>query len=406
MTLLIGLAARNLTRNLMRTLITSAAVVFGVMMMISGWGMIDGLDENVIRAEEDALSGHVLLRPDAYPDDGLSLPLDVTLAPSAALQAKLADPRVTASTDRIWFTTRLIKGGDSVRAKGLGYNPQTDPVVFPRDLWKVEGAWPQGPDQLAVASGLARLLKLQVGDAVTLEARTRAGALNALQFTISGVVSTLNAGVDTLTVWLPMPTAEALVLPEGARTSVAVRLKGGRGDADAAKAWLSGDGWKARTATEAVTDILAINNIRRRALTLMVGILMAIAATGIANTVIMATYERVREIGTLRAMGMGPGAVQALFLMEGAAMGVSAGGLGAALGAALVYWYSVHGIDLSAAAAAQGAELSFSTMLYLHFSWSHIVISFLFGTAIAVLASIDPARHAATLNPADAVRAD
>ena len=57
--LIVSLAFRNLTRNVKRTLITSAAVIAGVSVLIMGFGLVDGLDENVIRAQEDTSSAHV-----------------------------------------------------------------------------------------------------------------------------------------------------------------------------------------------------------------------------------------------------------------------------------------------------------------------------------------------------------
>lgn len=407
MNLLLVLAFRNLTRNLRRTLISSISVMAGVAVLILGNGFIEGLDENVIRAQEDALSGHVLLQPTGYPEDGMTLPLDASRPIDDALQAKLADPRVEAWAPRLWSFTRLVSGGDSLRAKVLAYDPERDPVVFPRDTWHVDGAWPASTGELAIGSGLANMMGLKTGDQVTLELRTRAGAINALQLRVAGVINCRNGALDNIAVWIPMSAADDLMRSEGNRSHVAVRLDSGRRGADEAKGWLPPEGWRAQTATEAVADILAINNFRRTAISLIVSILMLIAFTGIASTVVMATYERVREIGTLRAMGMGPWAIRGLFLLEGLAMGTVAALIGAAIGGGTVAWYAEHGIDLAAMdRAAASGELAFSTMLYLRFSWSEIVSAVAFGGGVAVIASLYPAHRAATLNPADAVRAE
>lgn len=407
MRLLLGLALRNLSRNKMRTAISGVAVVAGVFVLIFGFGLVAGLDENVIRAQEDGLAGHVLMRPEGYPTDGLTAPLEETQVPSAELLARLADDRVSGWAPRLWFTTRVIAGSDSLRARGLGYDPTRDPQVYPREGWKIEGALPADRDHVALGCGLASLLDLKPESPLTLESRTRAGAINALQFTVSGVVCTQNPALDNQAVWMPMETAEALVISEGAFSHVGVRLRGGRGAADEAERWLAGAGWVPITATHEVADLLALNDIRRRAISMVVIILMLSAAVGIANTVIMATYERIREIGTLRAMGMTPGAVRALFLVEGAAMGALSGLVGAVAGAGVVGYFAKYGIDLTKMAGKGDlGNFSLSTMLYLHLSWPVVFGSATFGAIIAMIASIYPANHAATLNPADAVRAD
>lgn len=404
MPLLLSLAARNLLRNARRTAITSVSVVAGVMVLIVGQGLVDGLDENIIRAQEDALSGELLLTPEGYPTDGLTLPLDEAKPVDAGLEAALSGPEVTAWAPRIFSFGRLVVGSDSVRARVLGYDPEADPKVFPRSNWTLEGAWPTDGASLVVGSGLATLLDLHVGAPVAIEARTRAGALNASLFTVSGVLRSRVPALDAGTVLVPMATADELLRTEGARSAIAVRVKGGRDRADAVKASVQVPGWRAQTATEAVADLLEINTIRRRAISFVVFILMAISATGIANTVIMATYERIREIGTLRAMGMGPASVRLLFLLEGAATGLVAGAVGAALGAVTVAHFAAVGIDLSNAEGL--GEQPVSTILYMHYSWAPVLLSLLFGAVVAVLASLYPAHLAANMNPADAVRAD
>lgn len=405
MSLLLSLALRNLTRNLRRTLITSVAVVLGTALLILGQGFVDGLDENVIRAAEEGTTGHVLLRPESWPEDTIGAPLDEARVPPPGLLERLGSEAAWAP--RLWFEGRLIHGPDAVRTRYLAYDEARDPAVFPRDGWKVDGAWPADPGQVLLSHNLARLLGVGTGDLVIAETRTLTGAINALQFTVSGVLRTGNMSLDAPLAWVPQSTADRLVFSEGARSQLAVRLDGGRRDAKAAAARLSGDGWRGHTAVEEVADLLATNDIRRRAMSLLIFILMAIAATGIANTVVMATYERVREIGTLRAMGLSEGGVRALFVLEGGLLGLLAGAAGAVLGTVAVRYWSVNGIDLSeSAAASQMSDFSFSMTLYTAPSWPVVAFAFSFGAIVAVLSSLYPAWHASRLNPADAVRAD
>jgi putative ABC transport system permease protein len=403
-TLVLALAARNLARNVRRTLITSVAVVFGVAVSIVGWGLVAGLDENALRAARTTVTADVLLRPDGYPDDGLDLPLDKARPVSPDLRAALDG--AGAWTGRVAFTGRLVKGADATRVIGQAYDPVRDPEVFPRDRWKIEGAWPEpgaAEPGIVAGSGFARLLDLKPGDPVVLQARTRDGAQNALQFVVTGIVTTDHAGLDNSMVWVPMDAASTLLTLDGHLTYVAVTLK----DADeSVPAALEGKGWYGRTTRQEVADLLALNDIRRRALGLLVFIVMAIGGTGIANTVIMSVYERVREIGTLLALGMKTREVRALFLMEGGLMGAGSGLVGAALGSALVLYFEKDGIDLGSRIAQQAGDAAISSILYTRLEGSAVALSLAFGIGVSVLASLWPARHAASLNPADAVRAD
>ncbi|MFZ5475641.1 MAG: ABC transporter permease [Myxococcota bacterium] len=403
MIFLAQLAFRNLFRNLRRTVITSVAVTVGVALIILGWGFVEGLDENVLRATKYTSSGDVLLRPDAYPTDGMEFPLEEARTVPPELAAKL--DALGPWTARVWFPARLVKGADAIRVRGVGYDAAREDLVFPRGEWHVEGAWPK-PEAPEVALGvyLARLLEVKAGDTVVVEARTKAGAINALTYTVAGLVTTSNPAYDNLGMWIPTTQADALLQLSGERTHIASIVD--KGDPDAARDALAGHGWTGATLREECKELLEVNDVRRRALLLLVFVIMAIAATGIANTVIMSVYERVREVGTLLAMGMRRAQVRTMFLLEGAVMGVVAGAVGAVVGSAAVKHWERVGIDFSEQAKNMGGATSFSTMLYARFDWPPVFLAFGFGVAVALLASIWPARHAASLHPADSVRAD
>ncbi|MDP2311857.1 MAG: FtsX-like permease family protein [Pseudomonadota bacterium] len=401
MIFLAQLALRNLFRNFSRTLITSVTVVFGVALPILGWGMVDGLDENVLRASRTTITGEILLRPDAYPTDGIEFPLSKAEVVSPELAAKL--DAAGAWTARTVFPARLVKGMEAVRASGNAYDATTDGTVFPRDKWEIEGAWPaSGASEVVLGEGLARLIDAKVGDEVIVEARTFPGAMNALTFRVAGVVNTDNAALDGAGFWVENGVGEGLLQLDGRRTHVAVDA---HGDPAVAAAAVGGSGWTARTVQEECADLIAANMIRRYALLFLVGIILLIAGVGIANTVIMAAYERVREVGTLMALGMKKGDVAGLFLLEGAGMGLVAGLLGVSIGAAGVLYWQANGIYFGNAVRNAG-QVAMGSTLFMQFRWTPILVSWCFGLGIAVVASLWPARYAANLNPADAVKAD
>jgi len=134
---------------------------------------------------------------------------------------------------------------------------------------------------------------------------------------------------------------------------------------------------------------------------------MLLAAFGIANTILMAAYERVRELGTLRALGMPGAGVVGLFLWEGTLMGVIGSLLGAAWSTGLVAYWAEHPIDLTAAMEnSMNNAISVSTFLYTRMQGGVVAGAVVLGIVVAAVASIYPARVAAKMSPADAVRAE
>ncbi len=402
MRFLVAIAVRNLLRNTARTALTGAAVLFGVAILILGWGLVDGIDENVLRSARGSYAGDLILRPDGYPDDGMRYPLADAKPLSDALRARL--DAVGPWTARTAVPARLVIGAEAQRITIWGVDEATEAKVFNRQGWVIEGVFPNSERlDVALGSSLARLLEAEVGDSVVLEARTRDGAINALGYTVSAIVKSDNSSMDALGVWMPLARLDELAVLQGVATHVAVLVP--KDTATAART-LSGFGFTALTLAEECEDLIAMNRIRRKGLGVIVGMILLIAGAGIANTVIMAAFERIREIGTLLALGMSRRHVSLLFLFEGGIMGLFAGLAGVALGSGAVLYFQTHGIDLSSELENVGANMAVATMIYTHFSWPPIFVALGFGVSIAILASIWPARLASSTVPADAVRAD
>lgn len=401
-----SLAARNLWRNPRRTALSTGSVIAGVAVLIIGRGFLSGFTENIIRAQADGMSGHLLLRPVDYPTIGLDHPIDGLFTVDAPLRSTL--DAMGPNTSRVIFAPLVTHATDSVRARAIAFDPRTDDLVFPKASWGLTGALPAtASDGVAISRGLATLLDLDVGDRVVLQSRTPAGAMNALSAPVSGLYAAGNGLLDGLGLLLTRDLAEQLLTTDGASSHVAVRLA--RRDqserlAEDLRA-VAPPNVEVRTWQQETADLRRLQSIRQRALDLIVLALLAMSATGIANTILMAAYERIREVGTLQALGMTRSRVVALFLNEGAMIGLLGAAIGSAIGTSVVAYYEVNGLDLSFAARGGAAgNLPFSTMLYLKVDPVTVALAVVFGVLVATLASIYPAYVASRMAPADAVR--
>lgn len=404
--MLLRLAVRNLLRNTRRTVLSLVAVVAGTAVLVLGQGFIGGLEENAIRAAVDSTTGHVLIRPADYPGEGIQHPIDALIPLDDTLRAAVSTGTV-AFAKRTMFTANAVHEADAVRVRGVAFDPATDEAVFPRTSWKVAGTVPTGADDgVLLSTGVARQLRVKAGDRITLQARTHPGAINGATVLVAGVVQTGSGALDQAAVFVPIAFAESLLRLDGQTSHIAVRLA----DRDQAQAFAASlplpSGVEATTWVAETAGALRIQAIRRAALNLLVLGLLGISALGIANTVLMAAYERVREIGTLRALGMTEADVLRLFLTEGALMGTVGASLGAAIGGGVVRWYYVRGIDLSGflEGTATG-NMPISAMLYLQWDPAVAAGATAFGVLIAVASSFYPARVASRMVPAEAVRA-
>jgi putative ABC transport system permease protein len=396
-------------RHKRRTVLSVAAIVLGIAFMIFGNAMVGGIEEGIVRAAEDGLTSHVLLRAKDYPTRGLQHPLDdLVVLPEPALE--LIRSEAEASTARTMFVGTAISGRDSLRIRCIGFDPSSDESVFRRQTWNLLGTVPARPeDGVLMGEGLASLLHLEPGSRFVLQARTKPGAINALELPVAGLLQSGNSAVDGIAVYLPDALARQIVATDSP-THVGIRLRE-RDEAEAFAARLRpllGPGIEALTWVEDTRDLIRLQGIRRRAIGIFSSVLLIMSAFAIANTILMAAHERVREVGTLRALGMSQRHVLALFLLEGAIMGSAAGAVGASLGSWVAIQLARSPIDLAALGASRvvGGNLQFSTWLYASYEPRMVLLPLLISFLVAVLASAGPARVAAALQPADAVRAE
>ena len=407
------MAMRNVFRQYGRTTLSMVSIIAGVFVIILGRGFVGGTKENMIRAQIDSTSGHVQVLPADYPEVGIQHPVDELLTIDKEMATWL-DNNTEAWTTRTIFVARVINGYDSLRARVFGFDPKTDESVFPRDNWNTEGKIPlTEADGVMISQSIKRILNVNIGDVLTFEVRTPNGAINALMIPVSGIVSAGNPSIDRVGIFMPKPMVQKLVVTGENFSHLSVLVDDRDNSAQFAEKLKEkfGDEAKVTTWREEIQGMLDLQDMRQTVLDLIALMILAIAATGIANTVLMAAYERIREIGTLRAMGLTKGGVVALFVTEGVLMGLVGSIIGAILGGLVVWKYSVDGIDLSSmmeSASTSGSydNIPFSVILYLEFSMTTIVGATVVGLCIAVFSSIYPAVIASKMAPADAVRAE
>jgi putative ABC transport system permease protein len=127
---------------------------------------------------------------------------------------------------------------------------------------------------------------------------------------------------------------------------------------------------------------------------------LLVASLGIANTMIMAVYERTKEIGILKAVGAAPRQIRGLFIIEAALIGLI-GGVAGTVGGWLL------GLGLNRLIVAIMAWQEITIPQNIHFfalSWWLVALALAFATVVGLLAGLYPAARAARLDPLEALR--
>ncbi|MBI5494453.1 MAG: ABC transporter permease [Deltaproteobacteria bacterium] len=400
---LVGLAARNLARNRRRTLLTLAALAVGVMAVVGVRGFLNGLQGMLIGGVAEGTIGPVLVHRTGYLQSMESNPLTPNILLTPDLLARLrAVPGVTAVSPRLGFAGMASVGDETVFAIISAVDESQEPTVCPRRReYLAEGDWLQpGRDDAVMGMEIARGVGAKAGARLALISGDAEGVMNAVDVTVRGF-SAAAAQMERRSVVIPLRKGQELLRLEGRATEIALGVTD-LSDVEAVRdrvAAVVGPGFEVSTWKDVATTVRDVQATQNAALDLITFIFMAIMLMGIANTLLMSVLERVREIGTMLAVGTRRRQILGLFLWEALMLGVLGATLGALLGFGVVQLLAVKGVMLQP----PGASLPQKIIPVIHVVFMVRMVAL--SAAGAAVAAVYPAWKAAGLRPVQALAA-
>lgn len=407
---LFGIAFRNLLRARRRNALAGGTMALGTAALILGSGLSDGiarqLTDNLVAVQTGEMM--VVKREDGFvrqnsPFDAYSRePIRNGEAVIREIEKRSGELGIRRVAPYLHARGTAIASNRSTPAVVLGIVPEKEPELFkalPPVRGKVLGA---RPEEVYVGEPVAKILRLSVGDSVSLLIQTPEGAMNSLDAVVCGIFQKGAPWYDN-TFFVPLSAARKLEdSPEGV-TNIKLRATGSlEATRTALGILVSGlsPGTSVESAEEAGRFSFSIIQANQSSLTILSVFLFAAAAVGIVNAMLMSVHERTREIGTIRAMGMRRAGVVRLFLLEGLALGVVAAVLGVVAGGAMVLYWANEGIRMNTVTL---AWLAGGDFLYPRLeAWSVLRAAFAIIT-LSTLAALYPAYAASRLEPREAL---
>lgn len=400
---LLLLALRNLTRNKRRTLLTALAIIFGATAIVILQGFVNGFIRNNVEMIVQSKLGVIQVFRKGYL--GSDDPLKKSIPYDPALIAKIkAVPGVTAVAPRINFDGMVSNGAESTMFVSVAIDPAVEYQVCPQRLKRVAaGSNPLAAGQRGIAligKTLADSLKADKGSTLVMQAAGPHASTNALDVEVGGFLPTLNLIESKRMSTVPLDFAQDLLRMKGQVTEYAVavtdihqmdlianQMRASLGDEFQVTTWEELD-----PATK--TRVASLGYVL-----LFVGlVLFLLVATGIINTMLMSVYERVREIGTMLALGVRRWQITALFLLEATALGLGSSVFGVSIGYLVVSWLGQRGVPMKP----PGGDVLWT---YPSVDLRFLLIVIGFSVTGAVLSALYPAYKASRLSPVDALRA-
>lgn len=407
---LLVLAVRNLLRNTRRTLLTAAAISFGLAMTIFTACLQEGSYDAMIRTAVRQLAGHVVVQAPGYQEEKDET-LVVTGSSEIAERLRSAFPDATIAR-RIALSGLLVSPRSAVGAAVMAVEPSAEAGLVALDDDLVEGAWLTDDDDRGIVIGraMADQLGVGVGDKVVYMGQHGGEEMASRLFRVRGIFRTGGAEMDGFVAYGHLAAGQELLDRGDVANLVTVHLP--RADAaDAARAeaarLLEGRGLDIRTWVGALPELYAVIQVDRSSGNVMLAMIGLIVAMGVLNTVLMSTLERTREFGVLLAIGMRRRSMAALVLLEGLVLGLGGALLGLILGAAIVVPLTRYGIDYSGFVGGEQMEMSgvgIDAVVHPVWAWGRVVAFTGLAVLFTLFSAAWPAWRVTRLTPVEAMR--
>ncbi len=348
---------RNLGRNPRRTFITALGLAAGYFAVIFMVGFADGLKVEMIENGTGLMTGQIQIHSPRYrPDRSLYETIGGRSGSDfeTVIRTVVQDPAVVAAAPRV-YGAGLLSSGQSTRGGMLmGIDLDREPAVSRLVNSLSQGRAPNpAANELMIGTEMARRLELQIGDEVILVAPAADGSMGNDIFQVSGLYRTGMADLDGAFALVPIRSLQRLLALDAGRVhEIALST---------ADPWLAPEAGRRLVAALAPLgvemEVLDWTGLRPEMLeyallmdswySIVVIIVFAIALFGVANTMLMSTFERRREFSVMLALGARPHQILLTVVSEATALGWISLVLGVAVTLPLITWWHHYPIDLS-----------------------------------------------------------
>ncbi|MDE2691879.1 MAG: ABC transporter permease [Acidobacteriota bacterium] len=346
---ILRMAWRNLWRNGRRTLVTVGAMTLALWAMVLYTSLMQGMLGSMESTLLDVELGEIQIHAAGY----LERPSiwERIEEPDALLEA--LDETGLRSSARLLGGALVASGDASTGALLKGLRPERDARVS--DVYERldRGEWldPADPEGVVLGYRLARTLGIDVGDELIALSQATDGSMANDLFRVRGVLQSLSEETDRATVFLVEGQFRSFFALEDGAHQVIVRSGEGQtldaaGEMAQEAAAASAPGAEVKSWRDLLPGLANVFDSAQAAVQVVAFVVYVVIAIMILNAMLMAVFERIREFGVLKAIGVSPRRVLALILTEGALQAALAIAIGLVASVPALWFVTTRGIDV------------------------------------------------------------
>jgi len=409
----LAIASRNLLRYRRRTLLTLLLIVIGMVAVLLFIAVAGSFKSMMVGQITDSVLGHVQVHRKGYVASIDNLPLNLNLKPQMVSKVEDALKQnllVESWSPRVKFGGMFSNFAETTSIRINGIDPAREAATTPLLPGRMTEGEKDGPlvsrGQIVIPQLLARGMKTKIGDTVVVVASNRDGSVNGKTFVVRGVLEGIS-GPGGRDGYIHIDDArELLRMTDQEVSEIAIRLKDfarlNQVDSQLKQVLESVTNKDGKPMLEVHTwaDLSPFASLARMIdlMTLFIKIvLVSIVLVSVMNVMIMAVFERIREIGTIAAIGTPPGRILSLFLAEGLMLGVVGTLAGIVLSLA-----GIFGINVWKPTFAFGQQQNL--VMAPTIAPGDVMTIAILVVIVAVIASLQPAWKASRMDPISALR--
>lgn len=398
---ILKMAYRNLGRNKRRTAFSALALGMGLALLILMAAVFEGEMRNALETSIRLQSGHLQLRSKDYVESKNSLEwADLIEKPQALAEQIASLSPVESATPRLFVSGVISIRDETIGVQVIGIDPGASAnMIYEQGLISGEFLAPDDREGILIGKPLAENLKIMTGDQINLLVNTSNGDVDEQRFTIRGIYSTNTSSYDRYIVFLPLAKAQTLTKTEDHASILFVMLKDREQTAAVANA-IRTENYDLKTWVDMNQLLIDTEEYSNAAMSILYLIVLGITSTVITNTLVMAVFERTREIGILSAIGMKGNKIRLLFFMESVLLGVGGTIIGIILGILLVVWFNQSGLFIGDFGI---SGMTLGDTIYAHLTVEAVIILTIVTFIVSLAAAIYPAWLAARMEPVEAL---
>lgn len=406
MQLYLRLAWRNIWRHRRRTVIIMLAMGLSLAFMMFYDGLIDGFNQAIYGNAIRVLGGNIQIHAAGYREKVDSNPLLPLTDDLAAVQAALSQPEVIAATRRI-NTAGLISNREGAFSISIiGIEPEAEAPVSLIAENIVQGRWlaAEDLDSILIGQGLADTMDIKVGDRITMVGSDVHKQNRQRTMTVIGIYDIGLPTNEKKVIYISLGEAQNLYGLTGQSTEVQVTLEK-LGEESLVVSSLAPilPGYEVESWEKNYPELQSALGSKSAVMNVFGVVIVMIAGIGILNLLLMAIYERTREIGLLGAMGLKPRQIATMFILEGSMIGLVGALAGVGMGLLLNGFFGQVGLDYSKFSSVTEYMALINGRIYPTLGLSKVFSRVFTVVLIATLAAWIPAREAARREPAEAL---